>query len=299
MKTKRLAMRSSRPKATRLAFIELIKSIWVVFSKLAVLLFTVSYLTVNMLIKIAGVLLKLIKQLLGYLWLGMKKVWAIREAKGFITGFTLASIIAITLYTQLGAVEVQQITSVPNTEIENVDAIVDSEVVEVKPTMAVIEELEPVELEIAVDWNGIDFVSLSYNEKVEMLEKRLQYIGVAESDIPTYIRIATAESCKGKGDYPVDVCMNPTRVPPVVVKHCKSNVSGNWYVVEVNSNGGQAQCRAGDTEGMNEQSMGIFQILETTWSGHQCTGDRTNWLDQIDCAKKIKETSGFNSWSTY
>lgn len=290
-------MRSSRPKATQKAALELLQSIWVVVSKLSVLLFTVGCLLLNLVLKLAQILLKAIKSILRYVGLGLKKLWAIREAKGFVVGFVLASILAVFLYTQYGVVEVQQITSTPQTKIENVETISIEDDIEVQPVSAIIEDIAQPEVQVEVDWNNIDFVSLTYSEKINMLEERLRFIGVPESELDTYTRIATAESCKGQGNHPG--CMNPTKTPPVVVKHCKSANTGNWYVVEINSNGGQAQCSAGDIEGMNEQSMGIFQILETTWNGHKCEGDRTNWLDQVSCAKKIRDMSGFKSWSTY
>lgn len=295
MKTKQLAMRSSRPKATRVAALELLKSVWVVLTKLVDLLLAIIYIIFTLLRKVARLFRRVII-----------KLWTFKEFRGFVAGFSLAALIAVFLFSQFvhpltlgsgvsaSSEPVQQITTEQPQSDSNVE-VVEEEIVE-KPEVVEEEKPQP-EPVIEFDWDTVDFVTLTYTEKVEMLKKRLRLIGVPENEVNTYIRIATLESCRDKGNH--TGCMNPTKTPPVAVKHCRSASSGNWYVVEISSTGGQAYCAGGDTEGRNEKSMGIFQILETTWTGHKCEGDRGNWLDQVQCAKQIRDISGFNSWSTY
>lgn len=45
-------------------------------------------------------------------------------------------------------------------------------------------------------------------------------------------------------------------------------------------------------------ATGIFQIINGTWEGHGCVGDRRNYKDNIACAKKIHDgPQGLGAWS--
>lgn len=43
-------------------------------------------------------------------------------------------------------------------------------------------------------------------------------------------------------------------------------------------------------------ASGLFQILKGTWAAHKCTGDVFNPHDNIQCARKIYNDSGFSPW---
>lgn len=90
--------------------------------------------------------------------------------------------------------------------------------------------------------------------------------------------------------------------PTTFVKHCKSKASGKWYVREIVKSGSvwiQAHCHAGDIQGRSEKSTGIFQILPSTWERYKCTGDKLNWLDQINCAITLQRKDGFKTHWAY
>ena len=45
-------------------------------------------------------------------------------------------------------------------------------------------------------------------------------------------------------------------------------------------------------------SQGLTHIIETTWETYNCSGDITNWTDQLDCSLKIRNNQGWQAWST-
>jgi len=44
-------------------------------------------------------------------------------------------------------------------------------------------------------------------------------------------------------------------------------------------------------------ATGVFQILIGTWNGYGCTGERTNPIDNIACARKIYDAEGTRPWN--
>lgn len=53
-----------------------------------------------------------------------------------------------------------------------------------------------------------------------------------------------------------------------------------------------------DPEAQNASSTaeGIYQILKGTWEAYDCSGDRLNATDNINCAMKIMKQSGYHAW---
>jgi hypothetical protein len=45
-------------------------------------------------------------------------------------------------------------------------------------------------------------------------------------------------------------------------------------------------------------SVGLLHVILPTWNDFNCSGDRMNWIDNLDCAIKIKDARGFGQWST-
>lgn len=130
-----------------------------------------------------------------------------------------------------------------------------------------------------------------YSHKKEMVLMYLRSLGASEDDILVWDKVITHES-----DYNLDA------LPPTWVKHCQG--ANGAYAKELWDYGNgikwQYECSfEGATEIKQEQSFGLFQILPSTWEGHGCEGDQTNWMDQSRCAVKIKNQSGFTQWSTY
>lgn len=46
----------------------------------------------------------------------------------------------------------------------------------------------------------------------------------------------------------------------------------------------------------NSTATGIFQILTGTWAGNKCTGDITNFKDNVWCGWKLRQASGTGPW---
>lgn len=297
MKTKKLAMQQPKPQknvkpilrdialATKLLLGGFIKLIIFTLGFLAYILF-----------KGAVMALRVAKVLFGHLALFGDRMWQIREVRGFILGCLVTCAIAVFIFSQITpqTISVQNSETVDNPITENVDKVHSTPAEE----MLVVEQVEAkTVLKPEIDWASIQFVSLTYQEKINFITERLKFNGVSDADIKVFTEIATLESCRDRGNH--EGCMNPTKTPPVFVKHCKSASSGKWYVVEVSGSGGQAYCKAGDSEGRNEKSFGMYQILESTWERNGCNADKYTWFNQIDCAVIIKNRSGFTQWSTY
>ena len=47
----------------------------------------------------------------------------------------------------------------------------------------------------------------------------------------------------------------------------------------------------------NSSASGVFQILKGTWIDYGCTGDVLDEDDNIACARKIYDRSGFTPWN--
>lgn len=123
-------------------------------------------------------------------------------------------------------------------------------------------------------------------ERVQYLLSYLRTYGYSEVDMVVWERIVRAEA-RGKG-YSLDAR------PDTFVQHCQG--AEGWYAVELH-NGWQAGCKAGETAGMYEYSIGPFQILEhSNWDRLGC-GDKSNAEAHVECAVKIQQAQGFN-WST-
>lgn len=295
MKTKKLAMQKPKTRGSlKPILLDLLLAVKLVVTHLARLTFFILGFILFLISRIAVMAFKALKASGRYLLLTLGRIWQIREARGFILGVLITASVAIFLFSK---VEPKVITVQNNsTEVEAISDGVDT--IEAVPAELEIAEVAPEpqpEPQIEIDWSAVDFVNLTYQEKINFITERLKFNGVSDTDIKIFTEIATLESCRDRGDH--KGCMNPEKTPPVVVKHCKGG--NGWYVVEINSVGGQAQCAAGHVEGRNEQSFGMFQILETTWEGNQCEGNRFDWYSQVDCAVKVKNRSGFSQWSTY
>lgn len=225
---------------------------------------------------LATAALKTIKMLILNTVAFYKFVIVRKQLRAFLFGLALG----VFFMSQFGVVSVQKVYTGNVPESANVILVSES-----KPIKAPTPKR---------DWRAIDFVSLPYLKKVDLLKKRLVKIGVPKSEIATYVRIATNESCKHQSG--TTNCMNPSVTPYTEVRHCQRQ-DGSYFVVEI-SNGYQASCGSAK-QVRSEKSLGIFQILPSTWKGHECKGDAYSWLDQVDCAKKIRDLSGFTQWSTY
>jgi hypothetical protein len=60
-----------------------------------------------------------------------------------------------------------------------------------------------------------------------------------------------------------------------------------------------AKCESGyrpDAKNGSSTATGIFQILIGTWESNKCTGERTNFEDNIWCAWKIYDKRGNQPW---
>lgn len=96
--------------------------------------------------------------------------------------------------------------------------------------------------------------------------------------IENLIRIAKKESS----------AHDPLIEPRTTVFHCKDD---KWFVVE-----NMVGCPEGSVSGRKEKSIGVFQILPSTWNGYKCEGDMKNVDDQLDCGVKIWKRSGYYPW---
>lgn len=154
---------------------------------------------------------------------------------------------------------------------------------------------------IKIEKVEVDFNSSDYETKVSMIKERLEYNKVSKSDIKTFLDIFHLESCR---NIEAQDCFNTQKTPPTMVFHCQKP-DGSYEAIEIINKGGlnvQAHCSDyGWVRTGSEQSIGLAQILVTTWQGYKCDGAIRDydWKQQVDCAVKIKNTSGFSAWSTY
>jgi hypothetical protein len=155
------------------------------------------------------------------------------------------------------------------------------------------EEFEVVEV--------IDFNSLDYKEKRKLIVERLQTHNLTAEQIDTFYKIFRLESCRNPQ---IQDCFDTRKVPSTTVYHCRRD-NGTYHAIElINRNGLMVQARCedyGSVQTGSEQSIGMAQILVSTWRGYQCEGDIRDydWEQQVDCAVKIYKQSGFGAWSTY
>lgn len=127
----------------------------------------------------------------------------------------------------------------------------------------------------------------SYPEDVNEREKYIrEYLAtkytvkeLQNEEIENLIRIAKVESSRH----------DPEVQPKTTVFHCKRN--GKWFVVE-NFIG----CPSDSTPGRKEKSIGIFQILPSTFQGYKCEGNIKEVDRQLDCVVKIYKRSGYKAW---
>lgn len=54
-----------------------------------------------------------------------------------------------------------------------------------------------------------------------------------------------------------------------------------------------------DAKGYAGNYFGLFQIYEGTWNYNNCTGNIFNPSDNIDCAIKVQQRSGWTPWQVY
>lgn len=54
-----------------------------------------------------------------------------------------------------------------------------------------------------------------------------------------------------------------------------------------------------DARNKTSTARGVFQIIAGTWYAYDCTGDKYNYRDNIDCAIKIMKKSGYTPWDAF
>lgn len=62
-----------------------------------------------------------------------------------------------------------------------------------------------------------------------------------------------------------------------------------------------AKCESGlkpDAKNGSSTATGIYQIIIGTWDGNKCTGERWDFVDNIDCAYKLLKNRGFQPWES-
>lgn len=187
--------------------------------------------------------------------------------------------------------------SIINVLLSTVDIKVKAEVVEVNiENNQMIGFIPERTLNLAIDFNKSD-----YETKKELIVERLKYNQVSESDINTFVSIFELESCRNTND---PKCFDTRKTPPTIVYHCQ-RPDGTYKAVEIirrNGKNVQAYCfDYGWSQTGSEQSIGLAQILVSTWKRYGCDGSIRDyeWQEQVDCAVKIKNVSGFGAWSTY
>lgn len=172
---------------------------------------------------------------------------------------------------------------------------IESEIIE-SPRVIQAQNIEVPEYKLEIDFN-----SSTYEDKKNFIIERLRYNNVSETDIITFVRIFELESCRNTSD---KGCFDTRKTPPTIVYHCQKP-NGTYTAIEIiNKNGLNVQAYCSDygwTQSGSEQSIGLAQILVSTWKGYGCEGDirAYKWDEQVDCAVKIKNKSGFGAWSTY
>ncbi len=113
----------------------------------------------------------------------------------------------------------------------------------------------------------------------EYLSTKYTIEELSNEEIENLIRIAKIESSGH----------DPKVEPASVVNHCKQN--GKWIAVE-----GFSGCPEGTVAGRKEKSIGIFQILPSSFENYKCEGSILEVDDQLSCAVKIYKKSGFGAW---
>jgi hypothetical protein len=144
-------------------------------------------------------------------------------------------------------------------------------------------QVEPVQVitlkEVATNFN-INFPQ-NLDDKKLVISEYLGANGYKPNEINSWLCIIQNESG-----------FRESATPKTWVKHCQ-RPNGSYYAAELTN------CKDGDKETGREQSVGLTQILATTWKIHECKGDRTNWLSNLECAVKVQRKSGWYQWSTY
>lgn len=147
----------------------------------------------------------------------------------------------------------------------------------------------------------VDYQSASYTDKLMYIQKRLEDNGLVPSEVDDMIKIFHLESCTNTSS---QSCLSSDLLPIVTVYHCTDNY-GNYSTVEIKTVSGaniQAYCEDyGLTTTGSEQSIGLAQILVSTWIGNQCNGNPRDyiWYQQVDCAVKIYRSYGITQWSSH
>lgn len=239
-------------------------------------------------LKIIFVIAREVLFLLGFLILYSLRIireffkfsWKNKIVLGFMLGFS----VGVFSYAKFSP---QQHVVVYANEKEDIETIERHE--------EVLEAVQP-EIEYKIDFNSSD-----YETKKELITEKLSSLGVVEPDLSTFVSVFELESCRDKN---ATGCFNSSKTPPTTVYHCQKS-SGQYTAIEIKNVGGrnvQAYCEdyGWKTTG-SEQSIGLAQILVSTWNGYKCDGDIRDydWEQQVECAVKIKNQSGFNAWSSY
>lgn len=140
---------------------------------------------------------------------------------------------------------------------------------------------------IASGWSHIRnrYYSNQYPDNVEDRKAYiLEYLvwnhpDLSNEEINNLVAIAGKES--GAHD--------PLIEPRGWVKHCQ-RPNNTYYAVEF------GECDYKEVH--RERSIGIFQILPSTYKGYKCEGSIEDVDNQINCAVKIYKKSGYYPWYT-
>lgn len=127
---------------------------------------------------------------------------------------------------------------------------------------------------------------------LRFLKEKLNY---EDKDLGTWNRIIETETMH-KWNADSKPWMN------TFVVHCANNVTGAKYARELDSNGRQWKCQAGEHEFFRQQSYGLTHILPTTWDNFGCKdGAEKNWQEQLKCSAKIQRDprGGWTQWASY
>ena len=125
-----------------------------------------------------------------------------------------------------------------------------------------------------------------FNKKKEMIQMYLRSLGETEEDITTWDRIINTES-----RYDVD------SKAPTFWSQCSD---GRFIELKKYESGGywQAVCSDYGLETVESgHSAGLLHIIAPTARGNGC--NNINWIHEIECGVKIKNTSGFSQWASY
>lgn len=203
----------------------------------------------------------------------------------------LLSLVAVALIvTKAATPNVSQVSATSprnNESVQNVQVVPQTPIAPFKPST---------ELKVELNFNNA-----TYAQKKRAIIERLKYNHVSDKNIDTFLSIFELESCRNRKD---KGCFATDKVPKTAVYHCRRPDGSSVAVEIIDRNGVKVQAYCSDygyKTTYKEQSVGMAQILVSTWKLYNCKGNiyDYDYKEQVDCAVKIYKTSGFYPWSTY